>query len=285
MRRIRIEHTTEYRFPTAVTLCEHRLLLRPREGHDIRLEASLLHIEPAYQIDWRRDIYGNSVAVVNFAEPADRLVIASEVLVENYEDEPLAFTIAPEAEHYPFAYDPEEQIDLTPYQTPVFPDDRSWIADWIGSLCDSSERLETNELLRRLNAAITDGLNYSMREEPGVQTPAQTLSLGQGSCRDLATLFIEACRHCGLAARFVSGYLLSAAAVEDLGSTHAWAEVYLPGAGWRGYDSTSGMATGPEHIAVAVHRRPDAVPPVAGSYLGAAEPKPEMRVEVRVHLL
>ncbi len=285
MRRICIEHTTEYRFAAPVTLGEHRLLLRPREGHDIRIESSLLSIEPAYHIEWRREIYGNSLAVVRFLEPANRLLIASNVVVQNYVDQPLEFAIAPNALRYPFEYDPVEQVDLLPYQTLVFPEDRPVLADWVKRFCRPDEGLETNELLQRLNGAITAELGYAMREEPGVQSPASTLALGQGSCRDLATLFIEACRQCGLAARFVSGYLLSEAAVQDYGSTHAWAEVYLPGAGWRGYDSTSGRLTGPEHIAVAVNRRPDAVPPVAGSYVGPVQPTPEMRVQVSVKLI
>ena len=285
MRRIRIEHTTEYRFSAPVTLGEHRLLVRPREGHDIRIESSLLNIEPAYRIEWRREIYGNSLAVVSFLEPTDRLLIASNVVVQNYVDQPLEFPIEPSALRYPFEYDPVEQVDLLPYQTSVFPEDRPILADWVKRFCRPDEGLETNELLQRLNGAITAQIGYAMREEPGVQSPARTLALGQGSCRDLATLFIEACRQCGLAARFVSGYLLSEAAVQDYGSTHAWAEVYLPGAGWRGYDSTSGLLTGPEHIAVAVNRRPDAVPPVAGSFVGPVQTTPEMRVQVRVELI
>jgi transglutaminase-like putative cysteine protease len=167
----------------------------------------------------------------------------------------------------------------------VFPRDSKALKSWIAEFCPPGDRMETNELLRRLNNAIVERVGYAMREEPGVQSPMETLTRGRGSCRDLATLFIEACRYCGLAARFVSGYLLSEAAVEDYGSTHAWSEIYLPGAGWRGYDSTSGKLTGPEHIAVAVNRRPDAVPPVSGSFLGPAEPKPVMQVQVRVRLL
>jgi transglutaminase-like putative cysteine protease len=268
-----------------VTLGAHQLLVRPREGHDLRIESSLLDIRPAYRIEWHREIYGNSLGVVTFTEPSDRLRIASDVIVQHYEDQPLDFALHPSAEWYPFSYDPLEQIDLVPYQTPVFPRDAKALKAWIGEFCRPGERIETNELLRRLNTAIVERLSYAMREEPGVQSPIETLTRGQGSCRDLATLFIEACRFCGLAARFVSGYLLSEAAVEDYGSTHAWSEIYLPGAGWRGYDSTSGKLTGPDHIAVAVNRRPDAVPPVSGSFLGPAEPRPTMEVQVRVRLV
>lgn len=285
MRRIHIEHTTEYRFAALVSLGEHRLLLRPREGHDIHIESSLLEIEPAYQIEWRRDIYGNSVAVVGFEQSTDYLRITSDVVVQHFADPPLDFQIDPGAERFPFAYDPLEQIDLLPYQTPVFSQKNPALRDWIAQFCGAAGTPGTNELLQRLNAAVSTRVCYARREEPGVQSPVQTLELGQGSCRDLATLFIESCRHCGLAARFVSGYLLSAAAMEDNGSTHAWSEVYLPGAGWRGYDSTSGQLTSSEHIAVAVNRRPDAVPPVAGNYRGPVGSRPEMQVQVRVSLL
>jgi transglutaminase-like putative cysteine protease len=106
-----------------------------------------------------------------------------------------------------------------------------------------------------------------------------------GSCRDMATLFIEVCRHCGLASRFVSGYLVSSAAVEDLATTHAWADVYLPGAGWRGFDPTSGKLVGGDHIAVAVHRHPEAIPPVSGRFVGPSEPFPIMDVAVQVRRL
>ena len=125
----------------------------------------------------------------------------------------------------------------------------------------------------------------TVREEPGVQNPAQTLFLGQGSCRDFAALFIEGCRSLGLASRFVSGYLVSSAAVEDLATTHAWAEVYLPGTGWRGFDSTGGQLVGGDHIAVAVHRHPEAIPPVSGSFIGPTELKPIMEVQVQVQRL
>ena len=124
-----------------------------------------------------------------------------------------------------------------------------------------------------------------MREEPGVQSPAATLAQQRGSCRDVATLFIEACRYIGLAARFVSGYLQGSATNIGHGATHAWCEVYLPGAGWKGFDSTSGEVVGGHHIAVAVHRHPEAVPPVAGSFVGQLAHAPSMAVAVQVREL
>ncbi len=285
MRRIQIHHSTAYHYAQAVTLLEHRLLLRPREGHDIRIESSLLQVSPAFHIIWRRDIYGNSVGFVTFDEASDRLLITSDVIVQHYEDAPLDFAIAEYADHLPFRYDPMEQVDLMPYQLTGFPQDNTVLAQWVRKLWPRGELVATDELLNRLNSAVVEQIKYEKREEPGVQSPAVTLNRRTGSCRDLATLFIEACRHCGLAARFVSGYLVSASSVEDYGTTHAWSEIYLPGSGWMGYDSTSGQPTGPDHIAVAVNRRPDAVPPISGAFIGPLDPKPVMAVECVVQLL
>lgn len=150
------------------------------------------------------------------------------------------------------------------------------------------EDLHRSETGRGLNSLVHDG-RYLWGTEAlssfygvvGVLSPAETLRRRRGSCRDVATLYNEACRYCGLAARFVSGYLLSSAAVRDVASTHAWSEIYLPAGGWRGFDSTSGQQVGGEHVAVAVHRHPEAIPPVAGAFLGPAESHPVMTVEVR----
>ncbi|MCB1800085.1 MAG: transglutaminase family protein [Gammaproteobacteria bacterium] len=286
MQRIKIDHTTTYTYASAVELGEHSLHLRPREGHDIRIESSSLQIRPAFEIRWRRDVYGNSVAQVWFSEPADRLEIASSVTVEQYEPavvERLPLTEA--AENYPFNYPAMEQIDLVPYQTAAFADRSEGLGDWVAASYREGDSIGTLELLTALNRRIADEVRYIVRHDPGVQAPGVTLARGKGSCRDMATLFIEACRHCGLASRFVSGYLVSSAAVEDLATTHAWAEIYLPGAGWRGFDSTSGQLVGADHIAVAVHRHPEAIPPVSGTFFGPIEPKPKMTVKVEVRHL
>ena len=115
-----------------------------------------------------------------------------------------------------------------------------------------------------------------------MQSPALTLSSGAGSCRDFATLFMEICRYGGLASRFISGYVLNEAVPDGHTATHAWSEIYLPGSGWRGFDSTSGLVVGGDHIAVAVHRHPEAIPPVAGSFIGSSNWKPTLTVTVRV---
>jgi len=282
VRRIQIHHLTRYHYAETVTLLPHTLHLRPRDGHDIRVASSRLEINPEFEIRWKRDVYGNSVAVVNFLQPAADLVITSEVVVEHYEEAPLEFVLEDSAQHFPFRYDLAEQIDVAPYQSPVFPQDRALVKAWIADLCDQPAGTDTIALLTSVNRKIASELRYQLREEPGVQAPAHTLSTGNGSCRDFATLFIEICRHCGLASRFISGYLLNEAVDQPHSATHAWSEVYLPGAGWRGFDSTSGLVVSGDHIAVAVHRHPEAIPPVAGSFIGSAQARPELSVDVQV---
>lgn len=282
MRRIQIHHLTRYHYAETVTLLPHTLHLRPREGHDIRVRSSRLDISPEYQINWKRDVYGNSVAAVEFLQPAQDLVIASEVVVEHYEEEPLEFALEDRARHFPFQYDASEQFDLGPYQRAIYPQDLNTMTDWIADLRNPVGAVDTIDLLTALNRKIANDLHYQMREEPGVQSPAQTLTTGQGSCRDFATLFIEICRHFGLASRFISGYVINEAVAGEHTATHAWSEVYLPGSGWRGFDSSSGLVVSGDHIAVAVHRHPEAIPPVAGSFVGTPNAAQELTVYVRV---
>jgi len=282
MQRIEIIHTTRYTYAQPVRFLEHELHVRPREGHDIRIESSALRITPAYEITWQRDVYGNSVAVVSFSEPSDILEIVSSVVVEQYEEAVVTLALTEPSRQFPFRYDPMEQIDLVPYQTPVFPDEQAALSEWLRALWQPGAVIDTMSFLDQLNGRIATEIDYLVRDEPGVQSSVQTLDRGKGSCRDVATLFIEACRQCGLASRFVSGYLVSSAAVADSATTHAWAEIYLPGAGWRGFDSTSGQLVGGDHIAVAVHRHPEAIPPVSGYFVGPPEPRPKMTVDVRV---
>lgn len=280
MRRLKIEHTTSYEYTQPVELKPHKLLIRPREGHDVRIESSRLEITPGNTVKWIRDVYGNSVGHVTFTEQAGYLAIASEVVIENYEDRPLDFLVADYAVNYPFSYDAAERIDLVPYQNALFDDNNPALQNWLAGFWQPGQVVETYVLLDNMNKHIARSFQYQMREEPGVQSPFQTLTTRSGSCRDFATLFIEACRQLGLAARFVSGYLHCPATQTGHGSTHAWSEVYLPGAGWKGFDSTGGEVVGANHIAVAVSRHPEAVPPVSGAFAGSAGSA--MQVSVRV---
>ncbi|MBK1723597.1 transglutaminase family protein [Thiocystis violacea] len=266
MQRYRILHRTYYNFPAEVVLEPHAVRLRPRESHELRIESSSLTITPSATLRWHRDVEDNSVAIATFATPTSQLLIESEVVIQQSNPAPLDFLVDENAVNYPFVYPAADKAVLAPYMDS--PRDAGVLADWVATIWKPGEPLQTYTLLERLSSQIQQRFRYEAREAPGVQTPAQTLSLGTGSCRDFACLFMEAARHLGFAARFVSGYLQVPPSSTDLGSTHAWAEVYLPGAGWKGLDPTLGELAGPKHIAVAVARLPDSVPPVAGAYLG-----------------
>lgn len=281
MRRLKITHLTEYRFPRPVTLQPHRLLLRPREGPEVHIESSALMISPAHSVKWHRDVLDNAAAVVDFLEDTQLLSITSEVVIQHYGEAPLDFLVEDYAVNYPFHYDPQDRMDLLPFLQPVYPGDEAAIRNWFSRLGLEQTGMQTYSLLDLLNRTIAGQFAYTVREEPGVQAPALTLALGRGSCRDFATLFVEACRYLGLASRFVSGYAHAPATEHWSATTHAWAEVYLPGAGWKGFDPTSGEVTGSRHIPVAVARHPEAVPPVAGSFLGMKN-RPTLIVDVRV---
>ncbi|MGR9046394.1 MAG: transglutaminase family protein [Gammaproteobacteria bacterium] len=286
MRRIEITHTTRYEYAEPVEFLTHKLHVRPREGHDIRIESSKLSISPNYKIRWERDIYSNSIALVDFVGKSPTLEITSDVVVQHYGEHPLEFAVDKSAMFYPFHYNPLEQIDLIPYQMAVFPRDYPIVQQWLEEVCKPDKLMDTVVLLDSLNKAIVSNFEYKMREEPGVQSPQQTIETGAGSCRDFATLFIEACRVFGFASRFVSGYLLQPFGNFDQhASTHAWSEVYLPGSGWRGFDSTSGLLVAGDHIAVAHHRHPESIPPVSGSFIGKTKPLPVMTVNVNVTIL
>jgi transglutaminase-like putative cysteine protease len=282
MRRLQINHVTTYEFSETVTLLPHTLLLRPREGKNIRIESAKLAIIPAYQLQWQRDVYDNAVALAMFTEKSSRLSINSRLVLQHYDDQPLDFLVAEYAVRYPFQYDSAERADLAPYLSTLFEQDRSAVSAWLQQFWQSGQVVETYLLLEWINKAIATGFVYQQREQPGVQTPAATLASHSGSCRDFATLFIESCHYLGLAARFVSGYVYSPAPVMGQGATHAWAEVYLPGTGWKGFDSTSGQLVGNDHIALAVGRHPESLPPVAGSFLADKPQSPVMNVTVEV---
>jgi transglutaminase-like putative cysteine protease len=275
MRRLQIKHVTAYQYDESVTLLPHKMLLRPREGHDIRIESAELIISPSYQLQWQRDVYDNAVAQATFLEPSNNLSIESRVLIQHYDDQPLDFLVADYAVLFPFQYDAAESVDLGSYLMTNFNQDQSILSTWLQQFWQSGQIVETYLLLEWINKAIATGFTYHQREEPGVQTPADTLTRRTGSCRDFATLFIEACRSLGLAARFVSGYQYSPTLLKGQGATHAWSEVYLPGAGWKGFDSTSGLVVGNQYIATAVSRHPESVPPVSGSFIASPTANPQ----------
>jgi len=271
MQRYKILHRTYYNFSAEVRLLQHALRLRPREGHELRIESSTLTISPNASIRWQRDMQDNSIAIASFESPVRQLSIESETIILQFNENALDFMVADYALDFPFQYAADELVDLLPYITMAIPESRSMLTELVGKVWQAGEGIQTTVLLQRLIVHINQSLSYAIREEPGIQTPMETLAKQSGSCRDFAYLFMEIMRSIGLASRFVSGYLNAITSSTDYGATHAWAEVYLPGVGWKGFDPTSGLIVGPNHIAVAVARLPDSVPPVSGAYIGSAQ--------------
>jgi transglutaminase-like putative cysteine protease len=268
MQRYKILHRTYYNFSAVVQLQPHTLRLRPREGHELRIESSSLEIEPPASLRWHRDAEDNSVAIATFDTPTRQLVIESEAIIQQFNEAPLDFLVADYAMNYPFAYTPEDRVLLAPYMNGVALAASDPLVQWVTNLWRPGEAIQTYALLKRLCTRIHQSLAYQLREEPGVQSAADTLSRGSGSCRDSANLFMQAARRLGLASRFVSGYLHAPPSNTNFGATHAWAEVFLPGAGWKGFDPSIGEIVGSSHIAVAVARLPESVPPVSGAFVG-----------------
>lgn len=275
---------TEYTFSGLTRLLEHRLMVRPREDHAVRISSSTLLITPTPAIRWQRDALDNSVAIVTFEGRGASLRIESGVSIEHFEEAPLDFIVDAHAVRYPFQYAMKESVLLQAFLQPCWPGDGSVIDAWLAQYVLDATPVETFVLLDRMNRAIHEQCRYQMREEPGVQSPATTLRLRAGSCRDFAALFVEACRRLGLASRFVSGYLYcpDQGPAPGAGATHAWADVYLPGPGWKGFDPTLACLSNTDHIAVAVAQHPGDVPPVAGSFLGDPTKPPRMDVTVSV---
>jgi len=282
MKRYKIIHKTYYNYSKEVTLGTHHLLLRPREDHELRIESFSLKCTPEVKIFWSRDAEDNSVAIANFYQKTQQLSLESEVIIQQYNESPLDFIVSDYAVEYPFVYKASDQTLLSPYM--ILPQESTiaLLNDWIYSVYKSNESIQTYTLLQKLAHHIFTTLSYGVREEAGVQSVEETLSLGSGSCRDFTHLFIEAVKCLGLASRLVSGYLYAPLMASEVGSTHAWAEVYIPGPGWKGFDPTIGDIVGSDHIPVAVARLAESVPPISGSFSGDA--KSELDVGVWVSL-
>jgi len=263
-----ILHRTYYNFSDVVELGPHLMRLRPRVSHELRIHSSKLTIQPEPVSErWHRDTEDNSVLQVTFDTPTQQLMVESEVVVHHYNESPLDFLVSDYAIHYPFNYTEEDSVVLAPFLSISDPSDS--LKSWASRFVKDDENPQTYSLLEQLCQEIHRSMTYNVREEPGVQRVEETLSKQSGSCRDFAHLFIETARSLNLAARFVSGYLYAPPSPNDFGSTHAWAEVFIPGAGWVGFDPTIGKIVGTEHFPTAVSRLPTSVPPIEGTFTGA----------------
>jgi transglutaminase-like putative cysteine protease len=283
-----IWHRTSYRYRHPVTLGPHRLQLRPRESRDLRVTSADITVTPSAPLTWANDVFGNAVATVSFSTPALSLIVESRIALEhNAEPWPL-FDIAGWASSYPFRYSDDEKLDLGALLVPQYPDPEGRLLNWAKGFIRSSPT-GTLALLTDMNAAISAWVSYQYRDAEGTQAPLVTLDRGWGSCRDIAVLLIEAVRWLGLGARIVSGYLANrtdnaGAEIGSMaaGSTHAWAEIYLPGAGWVTFDPTHRTVGDFSLIPVAVARDIRQAMPVSGSFIGATDDFLGMTVEVTV---
>ncbi len=283
--RLHIEHTTAYAYARPVSFGRHRLVIRPREGHDLRVERLELRIEPAHRLMWTRDVFGNSIALVDWLEPAASLSIVSDIVVERLTPFPGRALHDPWRVPFPPQYDPLETTVTDVYRLPSYPEDGPAVRAWLRDAFTTADPLDAEGTMLGLCGLVRRTVAYRRRSEKGVQTPVQTLSLGSGSCRDLATLMMEAARHLGVSARFASGYFHCAASMAGHASTHAWTEVYLPTLGWRGFDPTTGRAVGLTHVVTGVSSHPRGVMPVAGVFAGTRADFTAMTVTVRTEEL
>ncbi len=285
MTALRIAHKTVYRFNDPVNLAPHRLMLRPRESRELRLISHELNISPVAATTWANDVFGNAVAVASFTTMASTLVIDSigEILL-NATAWPV-FDIAASAISYPFRYSDDEWTDLGSLTIAQYSDRGDRLQTWARSFIRSNPT-DTLSLLKDLNTGVAQYVQYQSREVEGTQSPNETQERGWGSCRDFAVLFTEAARKLGFGARLVSGYLHDPnhelVGSAEAGSTHAWAEVFVPGAGWITFDPTNRSVGGCNLIPVAVARDINQCTPVSGSFFGGRDSFLSMDVTVSV---
>jgi transglutaminase-like putative cysteine protease len=261
---------------------------RPRDSHDLRLLDTSLSIQPPGEVRWMHDVFGNSIALISFTQAADTLIFESTFRAAHYPVAEEAICIEPFARSLPFSYSAEDSTDLGHTKERQHPDADHLIDAWAKAQLDANASRDTLDVLLTMMRSIKDGFSYQRREEAGVQEPVQTLALAAGSCRDFAVLMMEAARSLGLAARFVSGYLYdesligASAGFIGGGATHAWLQVYLPGAGWVEFDPTNALMGGRNLIRVAVARHASQAAPLTGGFVGTKEDFLGMEVNVEV---
>lgn len=285
MPRVTVTHRTTYAYWHPVMLGPHRLMLRPRESREHRLILHELDILPQADIVWSQDLAGNSIAIATFPCPTDSLMIESRAEIDLSAPVWPIFPIAATAIEYPFCYSDDDWADLGALTRPQFDDNERLFSTWIEGFV-LRRPTDTLSLLKDINAGIAAQMSYESRESEGTQSPLQTLRLRRGSCRDFAVLLAESAKVLGLGARLVSGYLFDPGRVlagsADSGSTHAWVEIYIPGAGWITFDPTNQSVGSSNLVPVAVARDIRQIVPVSGSFSGKPDALVEMTVEVQV---
>jgi len=265
--RIRFAHRTVYRYSGPVEFRRHRLVLRPRESHFERLERFRITTSPASTLHWHQDVFGNILAQAVFSERADQLIIESDFVVAKIRSGSVVHSPpVSEGLEYPVMYAGIEDAAVSLYRSPVYPPEVEELRRWVRSHDLLPSAGARGPIFERMAQAVHQRVVYQRREEPGVQSPSETLQRRSGSCRDTALLLMEAARSLGYAARFVSGYLESDDSRAARGSTHAWTEVYCPDRGWLGFDPSIGAPVGDGHVAVAVSHHPRGVMPITGSF-------------------
>ena len=267
MQRLSIRHSTRYDYDGAVSFTPHKLLVRPRDSHAMRLRHASLEMSVPGPVRWSYDALGNCVCTYTPAGQARSLEVVSRVVVERYPG-----WLDPSAgdpnSAFPVVYSPEDRIVLEPMIAPQVGDPSGGLTAWLRQLVGQTGEPALN-FIQRLNGAIHQQFQYMARYDEGVQTPTVTLASRTGACRDFAWLMVESLRSFGFAARFVSGYLYAPRAnLRGAGATHAWCEVFLPGLGWTEFDPTNGLAESADLIPVAIARTPSEAAPISGAIRG-----------------
>lgn len=263
---VALYHRTQYRYEKAILLGPQVIQLRPAPQGRTPILSYGLRVTPAsHVLRWQTDALGNSQARVVFAGPTTELAVEVDLVADLTPQNPFAFFIEPGYEQFPFMYPPEIARDLSPYLTPGLASQK--MQAFLASANRQSQ--DTVGFVVGLNTLVRNAVAYTTRLEHGVQSCEETLVKGSGSCRDSAWLLVELCRHLGLAARFVSGYLIQLASpggpAVDSADLHAWAEVFLPGAGWIGMDPTSGLLAAEGHIPLVCTPTAEGAAPISGT--------------------
>ena len=282
-----VRHVTTYDYKRPVRFGDHRIMFRPRDSYDQRLISSDLVITPTpRRIRWLHDVFGNCVAIATFSGEAKQLRFDSSIVLDHTPSNAPDYSIEDYARGYPFTYGAEEMPDLVRSIERQYLDPEHKIDNWVKRFLKPGRVTDTGQLLMTMTYAIKESFTYTHRHERGTQDPLTTLNTAKGTCRDFAVLMIEAVRALGLAARFVSGYLHVPSDGEEEhvggGNTHAWCQVYLPGAGWVEFDPTNGIVGNRDLIRVAVARDPRQALPLSGTFFGAGEDSLGMAVSVDV---